>query len=124
MYLGPPGGHAHTKMANWTPNEVLAVVTEMQEAVAAQAVQRAADPDRFTQALRSRHSAFAAKHPALFAKAAAPMSASDWETLRQLLGALLSVQENRLSQHDGSVQVGQVLVDKYVRPGAGDPRGS
>jgi hypothetical protein len=40
----------------------------------------------------------------------------DLETLRYMLNQKQKMDTNKLSEHDASVKVGTVLVDKYVKP--------
>lgn len=59
------------------------------------------------------------RSPILFEKALVPMSQGDVRVLLEMMDKLKDVQNNRISQHEGSVSVGQLLVDKYIKPVVG-----
>tara|TARA_Y100000389_G_C17308602_1_gene436769 strand:+ start:508 stop:780 length:273 start_codon:yes stop_codon:yes gene_type:complete len=57
---------------------------------------------------------FSKHYPTLFEKLFDPKL--DVTTLRYMLNQKEKMSSNKLSQHDASVKVGTMLVDKYVKP--------
>ena len=68
----------------------------------------------FDEKVRQQFSHFENKYPALFKKLT--NQDCDAEQLEFVLNRLEQVRTGIKSQHDASVEVGQVLVDKYVKP--------
>ena len=68
----------------------------------------------FDEKVRQQFSHFENKYPALFKKLI--NQDCDQEQLEFVLNRLEQVRTGTKSQHDASVEVGQVLVDKYVKP--------
>lgn len=54
--------------------------------------------------------------PVLFFKASVDKGAFDIEQLRKLLNVRDRMQSNDMNEHDAAVNVGSLLVDKYVKP--------
>lgn len=57
-------------------------------------------------------------YPSLFNLVFNPVSSwdKDLKDLTQMVKLASKVKDNKISQHDASVKVGQQLVDKYVKP--------
>lgn len=70
--------------------------------------------ENFDEQVRQQFSLFENKYPALFKKLI--NRDCDPEQLEFVLNRLEQVRTGNKSQHDASVEVGQVLVDKYVKP--------
>ena len=57
---------------------------------------------------------FEYKYPVIFKKILD--NTLDNEQFLMMMNMMQKMQDNELTEHDASVQVGQVLVDKYVKP--------
>lgn len=68
----------------------------------------------FDEQVRQQFNQFEHKYPALFKKLI--NGDCDPEQLEFVLNRLEQVRTGTKTQHDASVEVGQVLVDKYVKP--------
>tara|TARA_Y100000389_G_scaffold198299_2_gene234574 strand:+ start:2506 stop:2796 length:291 start_codon:yes stop_codon:yes gene_type:complete len=64
--------------------------------------------------LKSNYSEFEETYPQIFEMICSPVC--DDTLLNKMVQAQNLVQAGNISQHDASVQIGQVLVDKYVKP--------
>ncbi len=56
------------------------------------------------------------KYPKVFEKASQPMSQTDMTVFQNMVNKLSQIENNQLSKHDASVEVGSQLVDIYVKP--------
>ena len=56
------------------------------------------------------------KYPKVFQKASQPMSQTDITVFQNMVNKLSQIENNQLSKHDASVEVGSQLVDIYVKP--------
>lgn len=91
------------------PNWVISQVQEMQNIV------RHGNRRR----LKNEFAEFKQQCPAIYEKASKPMDATEMEMLLSMLRHLQNIRENKVSQHESSVQVGQMLVDRYIAPVVG-----
>ena len=88
------------------PNYVISQVIEMQNVVR----------HGNKRILKDDFAEFKEKCPALYEKSSRPMDSTEMEVLLTMLRRVQDIRENKISQHDGSVQVGQLLVNKYISP--------
>lgn len=88
------------------PNWVISQVIDMQQIVKHGNKRR----------LKEEFAEFKEKCPAVYEKASRPMDATEMDMLLTMLRRVQDIRENKISQHDGSVQVGQMLVNKYISP--------
>ena len=63
---------------------------------------------------KEKYPTFAEKYPTLFTMSCDPTS--DMKKLDYLLQMLRNIENNNMTQHVASVNVGQVLFDEYVQP--------
>ena len=61
-----------------------------------------------------KHPWFPERYPRLYSMCKNP--AFDLNTFQKMLDAKRKIQNAELSEHDASVEVGTLLVDKYVKP--------
>jgi len=76
--------------------------------------------DDFEKAIKNDFLDFNLKYPALFEKILD--GTLEKNQFNFMLNMMSKVQNNELSDHAASVQVGQVLVDKYVKPNLKDKK--
>lgn len=88
------------------PNWVIAQVLEMQNIVKHGNKRR----------LKEEFADFKEKCPAVYEKASRPMDGTEMDMLMKMLRRVQDIRENKISQHDGSVHVGQMLVNQYITP--------
>lgn len=95
---------------------VIETVFEMQKRVVEQGATK--------QQLEAEFPLLKEKSPPLFDKACKPMSQAEVKVLLSMMDKLKAVNSNELSQHEGSVAVGQILVDQYIKPVVDSQRNS
>jgi hypothetical protein len=64
--------------------------------------------------IKKKYSEFEEKYPKLFENVVS--KDFDIDNLKYMLNQMNEISENNLSQHDASVGVGGMLVDKYIKP--------
>ena len=76
------------------------------------------DTEDIKRKLMDKYIDFSGQYPALFSLVFNPVD--DWEKdltrLTQMVQLATKVKDNKISQHEASVQIGGELVDKYVKP--------
>lgn len=77
-------------------------------------VEKNKNRNNFNELVHSKFPIFSEKYPALFKKLI--NQDCDRNQLEFVLNRLEQVRTGTKSQHDASVEVGQVLVDNYVKP--------
>lgn len=70
--------------------------------------------EEFDKDIKLKYKEFNLTYPALFSKILD--GTLEKKQFNYMLGMMSRVRNEELSDHDASVQVGQVLVDKYVKP--------
>lgn len=70
----------------------------------------------FDRLLEQRFSSLKESYPTLYKQASEPMSEDASSILYQLLFQAQRVKNNEVTEHDASVSVGKLLVDKYIVP--------
>ncbi len=89
-----------------SPNYIISQVFEMQQKIKKGEAEK----------LDTEYSEFKQKFPPIFAMASKAMDESQMEILLIMLKKCQNINENKSSLHDSSVDIGQILVDKYVKP--------
>jgi hypothetical protein len=75
-----------------------------------------ADAATVRRRLKPAFRSFKTRQPLLFEKACKPISPQDMGILKLMLSRMQDMKNETVTRHDASVSIGQVLVDKYVRP--------
>lgn len=66
--------------------------------------------------LKNEFAEFHKRCPHIFAKARSPMSQTDMDILSNMLRKLGDIRRNNVSHEDGSREIGELLVDTFVKP--------
>ena len=72
------------------------------------------DINKFKQELKMEYAFFEINNPAIFNISLSP--SYNFDRLKKMLILANKVKTDQLSEHDASVQVGQILVDEVVKP--------
>lgn len=64
----------------------------------------------------SRFGEFKLRYPGLYSKASKIMTKTDWDILDKMLDQLKGIEDKEIEHYDSSVNVGQDLVDRFVKP--------
>ena len=96
------------------PDEIEHSITAMQELVTR-------DPPLQERELKRKFAPLLSRYPALFAKASKPMSPQDAAILSNMLAQMRAISTRNADLHDSSVNVGQDLVDRFVKPRLSTP---
>ena len=89
-----------------SPNYIISNVFEMQERIKEGKIDK----------LEQDYSEFKERFPAIYEKASKPMDKAQMDILLLMMSKCQSMNENKSNLHDNSVDIGQVLVDKYIKP--------
>jgi hypothetical protein len=86
------------------PNKILEIAEEIKNSVRR---------DK-TEYYKTKYSSFEKEYPILFKVCCDPNS--DIAQLRFMISMLKNIQSNQMTEHVASVNVGQTLFDRYVKP--------
>lgn len=90
------------------PNYVIRQVIAMQDVVKNSGVQE--------EDIEKEFADFKQKCPNIYQKAKSPMSQTDMNILMNMLKKLHDIRQQNVSHHDGSREIGELLVDTFVKP--------
>ncbi len=97
---------------NWSAQEIRSTVRDMQAVLTSNG-----NPSDFD----SRFGGFKSRYPGLYNKASKTMTEMDWDILDKMLQQLKGIEDNEIEHYDSSVNVGQDLVDRFVKPKLSPP---
>ncbi len=95
------------------PTEILDTVKEIQEKVKIDKEQ-GLDENETKYRLTEEYSDFSMKYPVIFLKSLD--GGLDMDQFQFMINMATKVNNKKLSQHDASVQIGEKLVNQYVKP--------
>ena len=96
-----------------TPKEILNTVKNIQNEVK-EDKENGKDTDETKYILTEKYSDFSMNYPVIFLKTLD--GGLDMEQFTYMVNMASSVEEDKITQHDASVKVGEKLVDQYVKP--------
>ncbi len=96
-----------------TPKEILNTVKIIQNEIK-EDKENGKDTDETKYRLTEKYSDFSMKFPVIFLKTLD--GGLDMEQFTYMVNMASKVEEDKITQHDASVKVGEKLVDQYVKP--------
>ena len=96
-----------------TPKEILEIVEKIQEEVKKDK-EIGSDENETKYRLTEKYSDFSMKYPVIFLKTLD--GGLEMKQFSYMINMASNIEDDKISQHDASVQVGEKLVDQYVKP--------
>ena len=96
-----------------TPEEIQTIVKEVHDKVKQDKIQ-GLDENETKYRLTDEYSDFSMKYPVIFLKSLD--GGLDMEQFNFMINMATKVNNKKITQHDASVQIGEKLVNQYVKP--------